>query len=161
MVGPFWLSAGSLIPRNAVFILCIENSRNLDCYITLRVHSINGQSTVPPLCSSLILHINYEEFIFFQNSMLKGKWGWPPSRGFPFSIGNMIRPLHSKLSMVDMSSALSSKSKMLAFSSIREGVTDLGITTVIRKIKKIYVDVYLLEKPIHTSLNMLLFLPRY
>ena len=83
----------------------------------------------------LDMHINYEEFIFFQNSMLKGKWGWAPSRGFPFSMGNMIRPLHSKLSMVDMSSALSSKSNTLAFSSIREGVTDLGITTVIRKTK--------------------------
>ena len=83
----------------------------------------------------LDMHINYEEFIFFQNSMLKGKWGWAPSRGFPFSMGNMIRPLHSKFSMVDMSSALSSKSNTLAFSSIREGVTDLGITTVIRKTK--------------------------
>ena len=84
-----------------------------------------------------ILHINYEEFIFFQNSMLKGKWGWAPSRGFPFSMGNMIRPLHSKLSMADMSSALSSKSNILAFSSMREGVTDLGITTVIRNMKNI------------------------
>ena len=106
----------------------------------------------------LDMHINYEEFIFFQNSMLKGKWGWAPSRGFPFSMGNMIRPLHSKLSMVDMSSALSSKSNTFAFSSIREGVTDLGITTVIRKIKK-YIDVYFRKTSISfKSPNMLLFL---
>ena len=124
------------------------------------LHNINGQSTVPPLFSSLILHINYEEFIFFQNSMLKGKWGWAPSRGFPFSMGNMIRPLHSKLSMVDMSSALSSKSNTFAFSSIREGVTDLGITTVIRKTKSYRC---VLTKKTNTSFkstNMLLFLPR-
>ena len=99
----------------------------------------------------LDMHINYEEFIFFQNSMLKGKWGWAPSRGFPFSMGNMIRPLHSKLSMVDMSSALSSKSNTFAFSSIREGVTDLGITTVIRKIKKKYIDVYLQGEELWTG----------
>ena len=62
--------------------------------------------------------------------MLKGKWGWEASLGFPFTMGIIMRPLHSKLSMVDMSSAVSSKSNMLAFSSIREGVTDLGMTTV-------------------------------
>ena len=138
----------------------LNNYRNLDCYVTLRLHSINGQSTVPPLCSSLILHINNEEFIFFQNSMLKGKWGWAPSRGFPFSMGNMIRPLHSKLSMVDMSSALSSKSNTLAFSSIREGVTDLGITTVIRKTKSYRCVLTRKTSTSFKSPDMLLFLPR-
>ena len=41
---------------NTIFVLCSENSRNLDCYITLKstyVHNINGQSTVFPLFSSL------------------------------------------------------------------------------------------------------------
>ena len=68
--------------------------------------------------------------------MLKGKWGWEASLGFPFTMGMMMRPLHSKLSIVDMSSAVSSKSNMLAFSSIRDGVTDLGMTTV-REFEKI------------------------
>ena len=41
------------MPINVVFILCIEKFPNLTCYIKLRVHIINSQSTVLPLCSSL------------------------------------------------------------------------------------------------------------
>ena len=35
-------------------ILFSENSPNLTCDIKLRVHNINGQSTVPPLHSSMV-----------------------------------------------------------------------------------------------------------
>ena len=44
------------IPWNAIFILCSENSPNLPCYITSRVHIIESQCGVPPLGSSLVLH---------------------------------------------------------------------------------------------------------
>ena len=39
----------------AIFILPSENSPNLTCYLTLRVHNINDTSIVPPLGSSLLL----------------------------------------------------------------------------------------------------------
>jgi hypothetical protein len=39
------------------FYVFSGNSPNLTCYIKLRVHSINGQSTIPPLRSSLIFSI--------------------------------------------------------------------------------------------------------
>ena len=42
LIGLFWLQAGCWIPKNAIFILCTENSLNLTCYITLRVHIIDG-----------------------------------------------------------------------------------------------------------------------
>ena len=35
------------------FHFCSENSPNLTCYITSRVHNINCQSTIPPLRSFL------------------------------------------------------------------------------------------------------------
>ena len=37
-----------------ISILCNENSLNLPCYITSRVHIIQSQSGVPPLSSSLL-----------------------------------------------------------------------------------------------------------
>ena len=39
--------------QNAIIILRMENSTNLTYYISLRILTINGQSTVPPLCSCL------------------------------------------------------------------------------------------------------------
>ena len=55
-------------------VLFNENSPNLTCYKTLRVHDdIYGQSAVPPLCSFLLLHnqesfyvllLSYEKFSF-------------------------------------------------------------------------------------------------
>ena len=48
------LTACRQLPINPIFILPSENySPNLTCYLTLRVHNINGPSTVPPLCPSL------------------------------------------------------------------------------------------------------------
>ena len=40
LVRPFWQSAASQIPVNAIFISCKENSPKLTHYITLRVHNI-------------------------------------------------------------------------------------------------------------------------
>ena len=40
---------------NSIFILCSENSPNITCYKTLSVHNINGQSTISPLCSFLLV----------------------------------------------------------------------------------------------------------
>ena len=42
-----------LVTHTTTLILCSENSLNLPVTLTLRIHNINGQSTVPPLHSSL------------------------------------------------------------------------------------------------------------
>ena len=44
----------AILAINAIFILYGKISPNLTCYITLRVQNINGQYTIPPLCSSLL-----------------------------------------------------------------------------------------------------------
>ena len=62
-VGPFWLGEVQVaIPLNTIFILCRENSRNLDCYISF-VNNINGKSTVRSLRCSLPLWIKCSVFV--------------------------------------------------------------------------------------------------
>ena len=39
-------------PLNATYIFCSDNSPNLTCYVTLRVHIINDLSTIPSLRSN-------------------------------------------------------------------------------------------------------------
>ena len=59
--------------HNAIFILCSENFPNLTCYITLTVHNINGQSTVPPLHSSLSRPMTFYQ----KNSQIGFRLGKP------------------------------------------------------------------------------------
>ena len=46
---PTWLGRFG----GAIFIYAVKVLANLDCYILLRLHNIDGQSTVPQLCSYL------------------------------------------------------------------------------------------------------------
>ena len=74
LVGLFCLQAGCWIPLFTIFILCSENSPNLTCYITLRVHVINVLSTVPSLVSKyIVLKSQYFKVQFWNkvNSRLK------------------------------------------------------------------------------------------
>ena len=62
----------------AIFILCSKISPNLACDITLRVHNINDQSTVPPLRSSLALVIALKRpclLTSFDHSLLNDVFG--------------------------------------------------------------------------------------
>ena len=66
------------------FILCSENSPNLTCYITLRVHNRKGQSTILPLRSSLLslvfsvytLQDTFSVVVYFSISLISVAEDW-------------------------------------------------------------------------------------
>ena len=70
--GSFIVLILSQMPINLIFILHSKNSPSLAFYMTLRVHIINSQSTVPPLRSSLSLGTQisqqFDELVAKQNS---------------------------------------------------------------------------------------------